>query len=108
MGVAHEGAIFAQIYRRLETEMVRIRDEIHRYPAPIPACDAQFNHLLESREALSSALARLRELMVDDAGNDAGALIEAFLDSSYDLGDSVKSAIRSIIENDARHAEGRQ
>ncbi len=31
--------------------------EINAYPPPIPACDAQYNHLLERREALSEALA---------------------------------------------------
>lgn len=106
MRMAYEGAIVAQICRCLESEMVRIREEIHRYPAPIPACDAQFNHLLESREALSSTITRLRELMADDAGDDAGTFIQAFLDSSNDLGDSVRSEIRSIIDNETREAEG--
>ena len=33
--------------------------EIRAYPAPIPACDAQYNHLLERRTALAAALASL-------------------------------------------------
>ncbi len=41
--------------------------EIRAYPAPIPACDAQYNHLLERRAALADALARL------DATREAGA-----------------------------------
>ena len=41
--------------------------EIRAYPAPIPACDAQFDHLLERREQLSAALARL------DAARESGA-----------------------------------
>ena len=41
--------------------------EIRAYPVPIPACDAQYNHLLERRAALSEALARL------DAARQGGA-----------------------------------
>ncbi len=41
--------------------------EIRAYPAPIPACDAQYNHLLERRAALADALARL------DAAREGGA-----------------------------------
>lgn len=36
-----------------------VAEEILRYPAPIPACDAQFNHLLELRRLLPAELARL-------------------------------------------------
>ena len=33
--------------------------EIRAYPAPIPACAAQYTHLLERRAALAAALASL-------------------------------------------------
>ena len=29
---------------RLESERHRVNEEIRNYPAPIPACDAQFNY----------------------------------------------------------------
>lgn len=42
--------------------------------APIPACDAQYNHLLERRAALADARARL------DAAREGGtATVEDFL-----------------------------
>jgi hypothetical protein len=41
--------------------------EIRAYPVPIPACDAQYNHLLERRTALAAALANL------DAARETGA-----------------------------------
>jgi len=40
--------------------------EIRAYPAPIPACDAQYNHLLERRAAFAEARARL------DAAHESG------------------------------------
>ena len=53
---------------RLEHMQEAVAAEIRAYPAPIPACDAQFNHLLARREALSEALARLDAARKDGAG----------------------------------------
>jgi hypothetical protein len=43
----------------------RLQDEIERYPAPIPACDAQFNFLLEQRGAVAQALQRLEAIRAE-------------------------------------------
>lgn len=48
--------------RRLEAERAQIKAKLRSYPAPIPACDANYNHLAEERRRLSGALARLAEL----------------------------------------------
>ncbi len=53
---------------RLERMQEAVAAEIRAYPPPIPACDAQYNHLLERREALSEALARLDAARKDGAG----------------------------------------
>ena len=51
--------------------------EIGAYPVPIPACDAQYNHLLERRAALAAARARL------DAAREGGtSTAEDFLAST--------------------------
>ncbi len=52
-------------------------EEIRRYPPPIPACDAQFNRLLELRRSLPRELARL-----DRAAADHTITIEEFIRSS--------------------------
>ena len=44
---------------RLEASRQAVADELRRYPPTIPACDAQFNHLLEQRRQLSQELTRL-------------------------------------------------
>ncbi len=83
--------------------MRRVHDEIRNYPAPIPACDAQFNYLLEEREALSSELARVRDFMNKDTDSeDARSSIDAFLNFSTYLGDAAKREIRTLINNDNR------
>jgi len=44
---------------QLQAELDRVQAEIRKYPLPIPACDAYFNHLLEERGRLTDALVRL-------------------------------------------------
>ena len=50
-------------WQALEADLQRLKQavaaEIHAYPAPIPACDAHYNDLLEQRRKLSAELARL-------------------------------------------------
>ncbi len=62
---------------RLERMQEAVAAEINAYPPPIPACDAQFDYLLERREALSEALARL-----DAAHKDGASTVEDFLAST--------------------------
>ncbi len=52
---------------RLAQTQAAVAAEINAYPPPIPACDAQYNHLLERRAALSAALARLDAARKDGA-----------------------------------------
>jgi hypothetical protein len=96
-------SVWTAISEHLESEMRRVHDEIRNYPAPIPACDAQFNYLLEQREALSSELARVREFMHDDTGSgNARNSVDTFLKTSTYLCDAKKSEIRSLVDNDKR------
>ncbi len=53
---------------RLAQTQEAVAAKINAYPPPIPACDAQYNHLLERRAALSAALARLDAARKDGAG----------------------------------------
>jgi len=51
--------LWDRVRRHLEAIRRPIQDEVRRYPPPIPACDAHFNHLLEQRSLLSRELVRL-------------------------------------------------
>ncbi len=51
-----------EIQNHLEKEKQRIFDEILYYPPPIPACDVQFNFLLEDRSNITQELRRVREI----------------------------------------------
>jgi hypothetical protein len=63
--MSHEKS-WASLRRELQAMMQTVGEELRAYPAPIPACDAQFNHLLELRRMLPQELARL-DTMADDA-----------------------------------------
>lgn len=58
--------LWSRIKRHLEEERHRIYREIRNYPPPIPACDAQFNHLLEQRKRISQELTELEQLSNQD------------------------------------------
>jgi hypothetical protein len=70
----------ARDWTRLRAAIEALLDEatrdIRAYPAPIPACDAQFNHLLELRQGLPGELARL------DTACAEGANVLDFIESS--------------------------
>jgi hypothetical protein len=70
-------ATWADLRATLEALQQSVAEEIRAYPFPIPACDAQFNRLLELRRLLPDELARL-----DVASKDAGTSIETFLEAS--------------------------
>jgi hypothetical protein len=52
-------SIWRQIRAHLEEARQRLSTEISNYPAPRPACDADFNHLLEERARIADELNRL-------------------------------------------------
>ncbi len=62
---------------RLEALKDTVAGELRSYPSPIPACDGQFNRLLELRRLLPRELTRL-----DLAANDKSITIEDFVRSS--------------------------
>lgn len=68
--------------------------EIRAYPPPIPACDAQFNYLLERRAALSRALVRLDEIARLPPVEAARAL-DAFIGSCDDIDAATAAELRA-------------
>lgn len=81
----------------LESERARVHAEIRAYPTPIPRCDAQFNHLIESRERLFHELARLDAARSSTVANDGAARVEQFIESSGCLDDDAKLRLKSAL-----------
>ena len=76
-GPAHP--MWDRLKQYIESRRQPIQEEIRRYPPPIPACDAHFNHLLEQLALLSRELQRL-EAARREGGTDAA--IAAFVRTS--------------------------
>ena len=91
--------LWGALRRHLEAKRRPVQDEIRRYPPPIPACDAHFNHLLDRRAALSRELVRLDTVSRRDGGNDIGA-IEDFLRSSPCVDAETKQALLEQLRPD--------
>jgi hypothetical protein len=81
----------------LESERERVHAEIRTYPTPIPRCDAQFNHLIETRERLFHELARLDAARSSAVGDDGAARVEAFIESSGCLDVEAKQRLKSAL-----------
>lgn len=87
-------AVWSQIRGHLENQKQRIGEEIKHYPRPIPACDLQFNALLEERARVSQEVDRLHEAVEESLqGRDALQLLEEFLRSSSYLDAEAKQRI---------------
>ena len=65
-------AFLAGVKNQLEAEKIRLNTAIRSYPSPIPACDAQFNHLLEKRTRLANELILVDQLLASCEADSSG------------------------------------
>ena len=88
--------LWQEIENQLEKEKQRIFNEILNYPPPIPACDVQFNFLLEERSKITEELRRMREISANDA-NDILS-IRKFIESCKYFDNGLKAKLLSNLE----------
>jgi hypothetical protein len=98
-----EPALAASVWDRIKAHLLderhRIAEEIKNYPRPIPACDLQFNHLLERRASLSRELARLDEAAAESLRcRNAVELLDEFLRSASHMDDAVKERFTASLK----------
>lgn len=73
-------AAWDAIYNCLDNERRKIHEEIKNYPRLIPACDVQFNDLLEQRAHIGHELERMHETRSKSLQScDVKANLESFL-----------------------------
>ena len=77
-----------QVRNQLEQKKAAIYEEIANYPPPIPACDQQFNHLLEERTQILQELKKLEAVTKQNAENSSAKAIHTFITESAFLNDS--------------------
>ena len=91
-------SLWQSIREQLAADMQRIVEEIRSYPPPIPACDAQFNYLLEERARVFQELGRVDALRQasQSTGDPVGVLDEFVLSSAFvqpELAQTIRSAL---------------
>ena len=96
-----------------EKQRIRINKEIGNYPAPIPACDAQFNYLLDERSRVSAELKRIDTLISQSRSGAIGPeIIEELgrLSNRIDKepADRLKAVISQVMNLYASDEKGHQ
>ena len=90
-------SLWQQIKDHLDSERHRIVSEIRDYPRPIPACDAQFNYLLEERQRVGDELQRLEAARDGRTGQDAVTRVLEFVATSPyftgELGQRIRTSL---------------
>ncbi len=88
-----------ELHRWLIGVRASLADEIRSYPTPIPRCDAQFNHLVEQRGAVSRLLTDL-EVALDrhDGGGGLSAVLARLPDLPVQSGSSEERSLRERID----------
>ncbi len=90
--------IWQDIREQLAQQRQLVIDEIRHYPAPIPACDVQFNHLMQQRATITRELGRLdaaAKLEMTDAAK--VNLLDEFVSSSLCLDDAAKATLHDSL-----------
>lgn len=91
-------SVWSRIRDHLENERHRIYQEIKNYPTPIPACDAQFNYLLEERANIVQEFDRLKALSNDSLSRrDHIKCIDEFIVLSNYITGKMEQTIRSSL-----------
>lgn len=85
-------AAWKRLRALLEGQWHSVQAQIRKYPPPIPACDADFNHLLLQRDRISEELRRLDEAASAGA-SDSARLLTEFLKASHCLDDETKRQV---------------
>jgi len=93
-------AICREIRDHLERKRLRLAGDIVNYPTPIPACDADFNHMLAERARIEADLARLDALSTRGPAREefVGSIAE-FAALSPDMDDAAKRRIKVALKD---------
>lgn len=86
------------IRRHLVQRKDQVYEEITNYPVPIPACDQQYNHLLEQRTRIDRALTELDQAIHDSlTAKDPAAQIARYIESSRCIEADIAQRIRELL-----------
>jgi hypothetical protein len=83
----------------LDEQRLAISRELHRIPPPVPACDVDFNRLLEERAVIGDEMQRLKGMLAADP-DEAGLL--AFCQGARALTADTRARIKALLRCESR------
>ena len=96
----HRSQVAALIEAELDARRIAISRELATIPPPVPACDVDFNRLLEDRGRIADAMQRLKQMLANAESDDA---ILRFCRESTFLSDAAKREIESRLRSSPQH-----
>jgi len=96
-GATPAESVWDEIRLRLERTRDEILERIGSYPTPIPACDVDFNRLLEERARVFEELDRLKTLSLADKLRRDDHVIREFVVSCASLSEDDCHALRALL-----------
>ncbi len=101
-----EGTGFKELNEfKLQLQKVKnhINKEIGNYPSPIPACDVQFNYLLEERSEIFVALKQVDDLLTKCQTETIEIeTIEELINASNQIDDGMAARLRAAFRRTNR------
>lgn len=92
-------SIYLAIRNQIEQQRDQVYAEIRSYSPPIPACDVQFNTLLEIRSSIAQELSRLNSWSKQPGfAHDRLVLLNEFIMMSTCLQDDLKQTLRMALQ----------
>ena len=86
---------------RLLAARVALNKSIRAYPAPIPACDAQFNGLLDQRRQLNRAIRDIDGALVKGASETlTGVDLHKIADDLEQVDDTLAARLKATLAGD--------
>jgi hypothetical protein len=93
----------AEFKNQLEKVKILVNKEIGNYPSPIPACDAQFNYLLEERSEIFVALKQVDDLLTKCQTETVEIeTIEELINASNQIDDGMAARLRAAFRRTNR------
>lgn len=83
----------------LDQQRLTLSRELHSIPPPVPACDVDFNRLLEQRAAIVDEMQRLKQILAGDP-DESGLL--SFCQGSLALSAGTRARVEALLHREPR------
>ncbi len=102
MPADNTATLLAAASKALQAARVTLNKRIGSYPAPIPACDAQFNGLLDQRRRLSRAIRDIEDILASGATEPlSGMALQKIAEALGQVDDTLAARLKATLTRDS-------